>query len=743
MKKALFSTLFLLTFSTSYAVENNTHDIKYTPKEIIKHVKEFENNFFSEEQIKKRKIILHRLSNEAMKNKNNREIYPEEYKFIFHTLKNNLGTEKFKAGFECIIDLDKESEITWVKILNCFPSINANNSYSDYFPENFLTKINISDETYISENGKYFISFKIKRDKGTKSLNIPYTIQYEDTVEHGEIISSNKEELFKIPVKPGAVSLYIDKYYTISRELSEKEITPTIQDLLTSDSIIYISELDNFDLLEKFKNIKYRITPGDILFKNIENEDLIIDGFDNKFSKLIIDKIPASKNSSEFIALKNPFNEKKKILIINNPKPQNIRILDQYSSYQSLIFKDSDLLSAENSESEEGILVFRKSEDTVIRTKDSLTIKDVINYGENSKVLFIGEHHNNYAHHINQLEIIQNIYKVKPNISIGLEMIQKKYQPVLNSYIAGKITDRELLEKTNYFENWGYDFTLYSPIFKFAQNNKIPLVALNINRDITKKIFNGHYDNITSDEWLELPKKMNILNKKYKNSLEEFFKLHPNSNNKFNNFYLAQNIWDEIMAQNILEFLDSNNNSSMIVLAGSGHLGKTTGIPLRFKRISGNDSTVILQDEEVTKSDADFVIMTKNIEVLGAPKLGIIVYTDEQHSNVVQIKDIEKNSPAYNAKLKVEDIITKCNNYPINNLNDLKITLYEKAYNSTIKCNIKRKNTTKEYVIKLEDYNNSDNIINKHNQFKEDNSTDKGLNKVEIIDNSKKKTSKK
>lgn len=735
MKKLLFSTIFLLFFSNTYAEENSGE--YYSPKEILEQVNKFENDFFSAEQIEKRKKILQRLSKDSIKNRTDKKIDSEEYNFIFHTIKNTLGTDNFNNGLKCISNLDNETKVTWVKILNCFPTINSNSSYTEYFPENFLTKINISDEAYISENGKFYVSFKIKREKGNKYINIPYTIQYESTVEHGEIISSNNEEVFKIPVKPGAMTLYIDRYFTILRELHTKEMNPTIADLLNSESIIYISELDNFDLLEKFKNIKYRITPKDIIFKNIENEDLIIDGFDNKFSKLIIDKIPVSKNTSEYIALKNPFNENKNILIINNPKTENVNILDQYKSYQSLIFKGKDLISSQNGKSNDGILVYDKQADTVIKTKDSLSIKDIIMYTENNEVIFVGEHHNMFSHHINQLEIIKNIYELKPNLVIGLEMFQKKYQSVLNNYIAGRITEKELLQQTNYFDNWGYDFNLYAPIFKFAQNNKIPLVALNIDRNITKKIFEGNYDNITNDEWLELPKNINILNDEYRSNLEEFFKMHPSSNKKFNNFYLAQNIWDEIMAQNIIEYKDSNSNPTMVVLAGSGHLGKNSGIPLRYKRLTGKDTLVILQDEEVDAKDADFIIFTKDIKVLGSPKLGIYIYDDEKNKNKVRIKKIVKNSPAFNANLKVDDIILKCNGNNINNINDLKIVLSEKSFNSNLKCDVKRKNNVKEYIIRLENYsNNKDHIFEMIEDKNKTNANE--INKVKVIEQKKK-----
>ena len=104
-----------------------------------------------------------------------------------------------------------------------------------------------------------------------------------------------------------------------------------------------------------------------------------------------------------------------------------------------------------------------------------------------SDIIFVGETHTNYSHHLNQLEIIKKIYAEDKNITVAFEMLQEQFQPVLDNYTSGKINEKEFLQKSEFITRWGYDYRLYSPIFKFIAENKIPAVALNIDSAIVKK----------------------------------------------------------------------------------------------------------------------------------------------------------------------------------------------------------------------------------------------------------------
>jgi hypothetical protein len=72
---------------------------------------------------------------------------------------------------------------------------------------------------------------------------------------------------------------------------------------------------------------------------------------------------------------------------------------------------------------------------------------DILPELASSNVIYLGETHDSELDHQNQLKIIQELYKRNPKIAIALEMFQRPYQGVVDEYLAGKITEEELVKK--------------------------------------------------------------------------------------------------------------------------------------------------------------------------------------------------------------------------------------------------------------------------------------------------------
>ncbi|MBC7690795.1 MAG: ChaN family lipoprotein, partial [Methylotenera sp.] len=67
---------------------------------------------------------------------------------------------------------------------------------------------------------------------------------------------------------------------------------------------------------------------------------------------------------------------------------------------------------------------------------------------------------------------------------IGLEMIPTKYQNALDDFQAGRIDVRRFHERIHYQEEWGFPWQNYAPLFEWARENDIPLIALNRPKDL-------------------------------------------------------------------------------------------------------------------------------------------------------------------------------------------------------------------------------------------------------------------
>ncbi|MGE0081714.1 MAG: ChaN family lipoprotein, partial [Thiohalomonadaceae bacterium] len=74
------------------------------------------------------------------------------------------------------------------------------------------------------------------------------------------------------------------------------------------------------------------------------------------------------------------------------------------------------------------------------------------------RVVFVGENHDQYSHHLVQLAIIRGLHRKHGELAIGLEFFQQPFQEHLDAYVAGAIDETEMLRRTEYMERWGYDY---------------------------------------------------------------------------------------------------------------------------------------------------------------------------------------------------------------------------------------------------------------------------------------------
>ncbi|OKH19193.1 ChaN family lipoprotein [[Limnothrix rosea] IAM M-220] len=207
-------------------------------------------------------------------------------------------------------------------------------------------------------------------------------------------------------------------------------------------------------------------------------------------------------------------------------------------------------------------------------------------------VVFLGELHDSERDHAAQLQIIQELYARNPDLVIGMEMFQRPYQAVLDSYIAGEITEAEFVEQSEYEKLWGFPWELYAPIMRFARENKIPVLALNAPGETVSRVARGGVEALTAEDMVHIPpvSELDLSNNNYRNFVQGAFGAHSaHGNFNFDNFFTAQVIWDETMAATIADFRILNPERQVVVLAGQGHVIYGYGIPDRVERRLGPD----------------------------------------------------------------------------------------------------------------------------------------------------------
>ena len=99
-----------------------------------------------------------------------------------------------------------------------------------------------------------------------------------------------------------------------------------------------------------------------------------------------------------------------------------------------------------------------------------------------------------------QLQIIKALHASDARIGVGMAMFQKPYQESLDRFIAGELDEDALLKATEYRTRWGFHWSLYKPIADFCKKNAVPLAALNVPSELTRKLSKGGFAGLSADD---------------------------------------------------------------------------------------------------------------------------------------------------------------------------------------------------------------------------------------------------
>jgi uncharacterized iron-regulated protein len=303
----------------------------------------------------------------------------------------------------------------------------------------------------------------------------------------------------------------------------------------------------------------------------------------------------------------------------------------------------------------------------------------VIRHVADNRVVFIGEEHETYGDHLSQLELIQGLHKIAPERwTIGVEYIQRRFQLFLDAYITGTISEREFLIKTEYFDRWGYDYRLYRPIFRYAREQHIPMVALNAERELTDEVSKLGLEGLPAADRARLPHDIENSDTAYRERLRKAFDEHPDATaGNFDRFVEVQSTWDETMAERVADYLAEHPDKAMIVLAGSGHT-VFDGIPSRVRRRLPGIQTAILQPSDLPGFS--------NASLPPAGKMGIVM--DLKGS--VAVKSVAANGAAARAGVRPGDRIVAIDGQPIRTLGDVRLALLDKEPGQQLSFRLER-----------------------------------------------------
>lgn len=255
----------------------------------------------------------------------------------------------------------------------------------------------------------------------------------------------------------------------------------------------------------------------------------------------------------------------------------------------------------------------RMMANTIIKTETAAVVSRdaLLTELAQARVIYAGETHTNPSHHAIQLQIIQALAQTTADLSIGMEMFDHTYQPVLDRWTAGHLDETALLQQTHWYANWRFDYGLYRDILEFAKKKGLRIVALNVPFHLPGKISVGGIASLSQSDRRLLPASIDTTDPDHRAYIAEVFKMHRVPGRvTFDFFYEAQCTWEDGMAEAVANHIGTGK---MVVLAGNGHIIRKFGIPNRaFARTQAPFKTIYLAPvgAEVDLSWADYIWVT-------------------------------------------------------------------------------------------------------------------------------------
>jgi uncharacterized iron-regulated protein len=292
---------------------------------------------------------------------------------------------------------------------------------------------------------------------------------------------------------------------------------------------------------------------------------------------------------------------------------------------------------------------------------------DVLGVLARRGVVLLGESHDEAEHHRWQLHTIAALVSRWPDMVLGFEMFPRRVQAVLDRWSKGELNEADFLREVDWTQIWGIDAEFYLPLFHFARMHRLPMLALNVDRTLSRRIAaqglaaipNGEREGV-GDPAPASPA--------YRDHLFEMFKKHRSvdegasaDSEQFQRFVEAQLFWDRAMAEVIAAARRDRRQPLVVGIMGQGHVEYRHGVAHQLAALGVEDVATALpwhvdaecRVPDASIADAVFGVAPPATHVL-PPRLGVMVSVADAG---LRIEQVIPQSIADTTGLQVGDVI--------------------------------------------------------------------------------------
>ena len=327
-------------------------------------------------------------------------------------------------------------------------------------------------------------------------------------------------------------------------------------------------------------------------------------------------------------------------------------------------------------------------------------------------VVLLGETHTSNEDHRWQMQVLAALHSRAPRLTIGFEAFPRRVQSVLDRWVAGELSERRFLAEVGWGDVWGFDAALYMPLFDFARMNRIPMIALNVERKLVSRVGREGWDAVSAGEreGVSDPAKPSD---DYVDSLGRIYAEHRKEKDApfdpqdpaFTRFVQAQLTWDRAMAEAIAAARKKRPDGPVVGIIGRGHLEYGYGVPHQLADLGVVDAAVALtwaDDRECADAVADAVFVVRAEEDEEAkpkgPRLGVLI---SETDGGVRIDGVVEGSVAATAGLEKGDVVTHAAGRAVAKPGELAAAIGRQPFGTWLPLGIQRAGEQMEIVAKF------------------------------------------
>lgn len=264
-------------------------------------------------------------------------------------------------------------------------------------------------------------------------------------------------------------------------------------------------------------------------------------------------------------------------------------------------------------------------------TLQSLSLSDALAQVQPGSIIVVGENHGYFEHQKQHIEILRTLRSMGHSVSVGMEFFSYPNQVSVDAYLNRQISEAEMLKRVGWTSpsfNYYRDQVLF-PRPEFGER----VVALNMPRSVTSKISQKGWDALTDQDKALLPPQFTLGRDSYKERFMELMGPHLPDQNKAENYFISQSLWDDTMAWRAVTHMKERPQDVLVIIVGEFHVQHGGGLPDRIQARMNIPVITISQVNSAELSDEEVLMEVQPSEKYG--KRAHFVWVEEALSVLV------------------------------------------------------------------------------------------------------------